>query len=404
LKALVLTPTPTHPDNAGNRKGVLQLCNTFQELGYDLDCVYFPFENFDEKAMSDYFDGRLFVADRKLLYSNKPRWSYYKKRLKEKLSKRASSLFLKEEERNAESLCNNSLIDEHVPVYLLHWFKKNIKVHEYSLVLCEYVWMSAFLNFFPESVFKIIDTHDVFSNRYQLFKKLSANPGWVSLFPSQEAKGLKRANLLIAVNDDERAYFEKLSGVKCVQFGFSPDLQLLPKHEFDYRLLYFASSNSLNQISINWFLKEVFPLITAKQPQTKLLIGGRICSVLQTNDPRIEIKGEYENPAEFYKLGDIVINPESSGTGLKIKAIETFAFGLPLVATTAGAMGADKPFMNHFVMADSPDEFATAVLELFNSEAKRKKLVENAVQWLQTHKEKSKAALISNLPVPVNRV
>lgn len=400
MKALILTPTPTHPDNAGNRKGVLQLCTTFRELGYELHCVYFPFETYDHAAMENYFEGKLYVPDKNQIYSNKPRAAYYKKRIKEKIIRKGSKFFLKKNETDPESLRYNSFIDEHIPVYLLNWFKININPGEFDLVLCEYVWMSKFLEYFPSSTFKIIDAHDVFSDRYKIFKKLSVKPGWVSLFPSEEAKGLKRANLLIAVNDEERKYFKNISGVECVQFGYSPALNPLPVHEFNYRLLYFASSNDLNRMSLNWFVNEIFPRIIQEQPNVKLLIGGRICSVFQSADPHIEIKGEFHNPADFYKLGDVVINPESTGTGLKIKAIETFAYGLPLVATTAGAMGADKPFMNHVAIANTAEEFTTAIVDLFQSDLKRRELIENAIKWLQVYKQRLRAGLVAKLPLP----
>lgn len=379
-KALIITPTPTHPDNAGNRKGVLQICNTLRHLGYELDCVYFPFEGFDSEQMSNYFKGNLFIPDKHAIYSNKPRLAYILKRLREKIIR---TFFLNKKEQDQDSLRFNFLIDESVPVYINHWFKKNIDVHSYKLVVCEYVWMSRFLNYFPDHVFKIIDTHDIFSNRYKIYQKINKPPEWISLFPSEEAKGLQRANLLVSVNDEEKEYFQKLSGIKCIRFGFMPENNFIKKDIFEFKLLYFASANQLNLKSIEWFLSEVWSAIVSAESKAQLLIGGRICSVLKTNSPQVSLLGEFDNPHDFYSQGDIIINPEQSGTGLKIKAIEAFSYGLPLVATKEGVMGAGSPFLNHYIEANSASDFATAVIELFTNTKKRGETVENARKWLE---------------------
>ncbi|MEO8772564.1 MAG: glycosyltransferase, partial [Ferruginibacter sp.] len=97
-------------------------------------------------------------------------------------------------------------------------------------------------------------------------------------------------------------------------------------------------------------------------------------------------------------LGDVVINPENGGTGYKLKTLEALAYGMPLVATTAGAIGVAEPFKNHLFIADSPKCFADAVNKLFHDTELLKTISTNAHQWIKEYKEKLTREFLQNSP------
>jgi glycosyltransferase involved in cell wall biosynthesis len=74
-------------------------------------------------------------------------------------------------------------------------------------------------------------------------------------------------------------------------------------------------------------------------PNVKLLIGGEICTKIRLINPDVYLMGMCEDPKDFYKLGDISINPEMSGTGFKIKIIESLHFGKPVISSEIGIRG-----------------------------------------------------------------
>jgi glycosyltransferase involved in cell wall biosynthesis len=60
----------------------------------------------------------------------------------------------------------------------------------------------------------------------------------------------------------------------------------------------------------------------------------------------------------------VVINPISTGTGLKIKNIEALGYGKPLVTTSVGAVGMENGSHSAFLAADTAQDFANAVIGL----------------------------------------
>ena len=92
------------------------------------------------------------------------------------------------------------------------------------MVVCEYAFISKSLDLFKKSVYKILDTHDRFTDRFQTYLNNKLQPDWVSLFRDQERKALQRANLNLAVQHKDADYFSKLSGKKTLIFNYIPDI------------------------------------------------------------------------------------------------------------------------------------------------------------------------------------
>ena len=51
------------------------------------------------------------------------------------------------------------------------------------------------------------------------------------------------------------------------------------------------------------------------------------------------LKGKYDNPDDFYALGDICINPVFNGSGLKIKTMEAISHGKVTIVDPHSAIG-----------------------------------------------------------------
>jgi glycosyltransferase involved in cell wall biosynthesis len=78
---------------------------------------------------------------------------------------------------------------------------------------------------------------------------------------------------------------------------------------------------------------------------------------------------------------DVAINPVRWGSGLKIKTVEAFATGVPLVTTTEGARGVSAQAGSSFLLADDPGLFAQHVLDLINSAALRRSVADAGFAW-----------------------
>ena len=73
-------------------------------------------------------------------------------------------------------------------------------------------------------------------------------------------------------------------------------------------------------------------------------------------------------------------SPILQGGGTRLKILEAMALGTPVVATSKGAEGLDVEDGRHLLIADTPDEFAQAVIRLLQSPELRTSLGRNGRQ------------------------
>ena len=66
--------------------------------------------------------------------------------------------------------------------------------------------------------------------------------------------------------------------------------------------------------------------------------------------------------------------PLRIGAGTRIKIIESLALGTPVVSTSKGAEGLEVDHGENILIADEPDEFARAVLNVLQNPGLRAKL------------------------------
>ncbi len=398
-KVLFISPTPTHASNAGNRLHIKSLVDFFKEQHCEVDFLYLAYENYEKEAMTAFLGGRLSIVPREVLYDNQKTLSYILRKCNIVISRIYRRMQLGLGKINPDQFKYNSEVDQHFPHFAIKKIKEQAASKKYDIVVCEYAAMSKAFDFFGGNVFKILDTHDVFTDRYKVYLYHNLKPEWVSLYKDQEKKALKRADLVLAVLEKDERFFLENCKVNTAIYNAIPAIVKMPPRAFEFKLLYIASGNDINVATLDFFIKQVFPEILNVHPQTQLLVGGNICERVKITHPSIQLTGRWTNVEDFYAMGDIVINPETSGTGYKVKALEALAFGMPLVSTRAGAMGAVEPFKNHIWLVDEATDFASRLIELLDTPESLGMLSANADTWIRERRENIGAALISKLPL-----
>ena len=148
-----------------------------------------------------------------------------------------------------------------------------------------------------------------------------------------------------------------------------------PSKKDCYNLVFIGSMNwEPNKDAITWFVKDVFPLVRTKLKNTKLLIAGSNMSDdirSLENEKDIVVKGYLPNISQLLLDGDISIAPIRIGGGVKVKVIEAMSYGIPVITTTKGAEGLHAVHGEHFLIANSPEEFAENITTLVKSKELR---------------------------------
>jgi len=144
---------------------------------------------------------------------------------------------------------------------------------------------------------------------------------------------------------------------------------------------------AVNFQAVAYFIEHILPLIQAKRPQARLLITGKVTQALiQALPPNegVVLTGFLEDirPALFRTWANIV--PLTIGGGTRLKILEAMAAGLPVISTTIGAEGLEVEPGKDILLADRPEEFAKAVLQVLGDPALRKQLAQNGRKVVET--------------------
>ncbi|MEA2019419.1 MAG: glycosyltransferase [Campylobacterota bacterium] len=228
------------------------------------------------------------------------------------------------------------------------WYENSIdkKINELvnlfniDAVLTNYIFHSKFLDLLPKNIYKIIDTHDRFTDRYKLFSKnKDIKYTWHSYSKEDESKALNRADIVIAITDEENRYFSSISKSKVMTLGHIENKKYLDqKYDSVKKIGFIGGPNQVNIVAINSFLDQFYK--TSKNTNNiEIVIAGRICNHIKNKHKNIKLLGLVENLKQFYKDVDLIINPLMFGTGQKIKSIEALSFGLPILSTNIGFEG-----------------------------------------------------------------
>lgn len=151
-------------------------------------------------------------------------------------------------------------------------------------------------------------------------------------------------------------------------------------------LFYFASMDWIpNQEAVDWFLENCWKQIYSVVHDCKLVIAGRNMPqrYFKMNEPNVLVVANVANSKDFYNQHDIMIVPLLSGSGLRIKIIEGMSYGKAIVSTSVGAEGINVTPGENILIANTPLEFSSAVIDLLNNNDKRHKLEVEAQKFAE---------------------
>ncbi|MBI5877779.1 MAG: glycosyltransferase [Chloroflexi bacterium] len=139
------------------------------------------------------------------------------------------------------------------------------------------------------------------------------------------------------------------------------------------------------------FVREILPLIWAERPQTRLWIVGQSPppAVLRlAADERITVTGAVPDMATYLSQATVAVCPVVYGAGVQNKVLEAMACATPVVSTGRGLGAVAASDGAEVLRADTPAEFARAVLRLLADDAQARRIgeagrayVERAHNW-----------------------
>ena len=132
-----------------------------------------------------------------------------------------------------------------------------------------------------------------------------------------------------------------------------------------------------NVDAVAFFCEQVLPILRRRvaMPFRVLIVGrggdklGRLKAV-----EGVEIIGDPLDIAPFYARADVAIVPLRAGGGTRIKILEAFSYGVPVISTTIGAEGLKVTPGSDILIADDPEAFADECCRMIADESLRQRI------------------------------
>jgi glycosyltransferase involved in cell wall biosynthesis len=144
-----------------------------------------------------------------------------------------------------------------------------------------------------------------------------------------------------------------------------------------------------NAQGITWFVRRIWPEIFRSAPQSILTIIGKRPSreLLQMSDSRlgIEVTGYAPEMTPYLKETAAFIVPLLAGGGMRVKILDAWAWGLPVVSTRIGAEGLMTEEGENILLADDPKGLARAVVRVIRDGELASKLSLSGRRTVETH-------------------
>lgn len=212
---------------------------------------------------------------------------------------------------------------------------------------------------------KILDADNVFTDRAALYRSAKIEYKWFSTDADQERLALRRADLILSIQEDEIIRIRQMAGETPVMLvPHVHDALYLPSPE-NCNILFVGARNSENVAGLRKFVRSALPEIVASYPQARLLVAGSVGETLESN-PAVDSLGVVQDLVSVYERSSIVINTTECGTGLKIKTVDALCHSRCLVSTPTGVAGLER-HPEVFFVAESCAAFAQTIAGLFRN-------------------------------------
>lgn len=241
----------------------------------------------------------------------------------------------------------------------------------------------------------VLFTHNVES---EIFQRHAAADGSLlrrALWRSQlrkmerfEGNALARFDTVVAVSERDAERFRRDFGVaraEIIPTGVDVDwFTWTPPEEGTARIAFTGSMDWLPNVdAMSWFLDEAWDLVARAVPGASLRVIGRAPPAWLVEKARARgvpwsFTGFVDDVRPHVRGSSAFIIPMRLGGGTRLKVYEAMALGCPVVSTSTGVEGLPLEPDRHYLRADTPEDFAAAVVRLLRDNALRQRLSRDA--------------------------
>lgn len=133
-------------------------------------------------------------------------------------------------------------------------------------------------------------------------------------------------------------------------------------------------------------LTRIWPMVKKKVPKAKLYIAGwnaRKYLGRYLRLPDVVIEENLSHPTDFFSKAAVMVYAPSRGSGMKVKVLESMAYGVPVVTTWEGVEGMDYQNGVHCWVEEKDEDLARRVCSLLENSQDRQNMRQAARQLVE---------------------
>ncbi len=310
--------------------------------------------------------------------------------------------------RSLDGICESVTAVKRIPDFRPHWFSLlPFLVREFStpemyravesefqrrkvdVLQCEYLQMA---QFYRPGVLNVLTLHEVLSaNAYEEFQK-AVDP--IAKFRSYyrwmgtlryEVLMSRKFDRVVTMTKNDAEYLRSYSlraHVRTIPIGIDPDeFTPWPEERARQTEVLFVGNfrHSPNVEAAEFLIRQIAPLF----PDLRFVIPGSHVPNDLPKTANIDFPGYVSDTRALYRRPNtIVVAPLFSGTGQRVKLLEAFAMGCPVISTSLGVSGFPITPGIEVLIAQDAKEFAAALRRLLSSQELRQQLGANAREMI----------------------
>jgi glycosyltransferase involved in cell wall biosynthesis len=202
-------------------------------------------------------------------------------------------------------------------------------------------------------------------------KRVAAFAAWKGKH-AVERRAVSRFRTVFTLSEEDREWANRLypeARVRVLLYPGGIDHVGLPRREVPGRVLFVgALQRPLNIQYLRYLAEKVWPSVRREIPDAELLVvGGGLPAKVQealSGISGVRLTGFVENLELAYKSASVFAAPILSGGGIIVKILDAMAAGVPVVTTSYGNEGIRAEAGKEILVADSPGDFARALVLL----------------------------------------
>ncbi len=257
--------------------------------------------------------------------------------------------------------------------------------HHYDVVLFEGVFIAGYR--VPKNLPVIIDQHNIehelLHRTYQ--QEQSWSRKWYNWWETRKLKPIelercRKAQGVLVTSEREYLLLKRLAPQCLVEIvpngvdteAFSADegqKEVANRVVFTGTMSYYPNTQA-----VLFFARECWPLIKAHIPEaTWQIVGSSPPPEIErlAELPGISVTGTVPDVKPFLAAASVVVAPLLIGSGTRLKILEALAVQKAVVSTSLGCEGLAVEARKHLMVADQPELFAQAVVDLLQQAEKR---------------------------------